>query len=40
MGFVCGHFDLLLKVINQLVDIAGPGEGNKRGTTYSGAKGY
>jgi len=46
MGLFCGHFDLLLKVITQLVDIAGHwggggrGKGKKRGTTCSGAKGY
>jgi hypothetical protein len=29
--FICGHFDLLLKVINQLVDIAGLGGGGGGG---------
>jgi hypothetical protein len=36
--FIWGHFDLLL--INQLVDTARSVGGNKRGTTYSGTKGY
>jgi hypothetical protein len=36
--FICGDFDLVLEVRSQLADTAGPGE--KRDTTYGGAKGY